>query len=177
MPRFVIVTGLPASGKSTVGAAIASALALSLFDKDQILEALFDSLGVGDGEWRTRLSRAADRVFQHLAMGSNGAVLVSWWQHPQSGVASGTSTSWLRQLPGEVIELHCKCNPRVAAERFCNRRRHVGHLDAATSKSSELSKFERFVWPGALGIGRLLEIDTERPLAVNGLLEQIVNTP
>src|SRR5688500_10233252 len=105
MKRFVVVTGLPASGKSTVGACVAEALALPLLDKDQILEALLEALGVGDAQWRTRLSRAADDVLQRLAMCSQGAVIVSWWQHPLSVFASGASPAWLRSLPGEVIEL------------------------------------------------------------------------
>ena len=173
MSRFVIVTGLPASGKSTVGAAVASALALPMLDKDEILEALFDSLGVGDAEWRTNLSRAADLVFQRLAMRAKGAVLVSWWQHPQSNVASGTSPSWLCSLPGEIIEIHCKCSPQVAAERFYARRRHAGHLDTATLKAAEPGTFERFVWPGALGIGRVVELNTEHPIDFEALVEQL----
>src|SRR5687767_6258113 len=164
MSRFVVVTGLPASGKSTVGAAVASALALPMLDKDEILEALFDSLGVGDGEWRTKLSRAADLVFQQLAMRAHGAVLVSWWQHPQSKIASGTSPSWLGSLPGEIVELHCKCSRQVAVERFFARRRHAGHLDTAQVQASELGEFERFVWPGALGISRVLELNTEHAI-------------
>lgn len=174
-PRFIVVTGLPASGKSTVGAAVAGALALPLLDKDEILEALFDSLGMGDGEWRTKLSRAADLVFQRLAMRAKGAVLVSWWQHPQSDVASGTSPSWLCSLPGEFIEIHCKCAPQVAAERFFARRRHAGHLDTTKSKTAEIDKFERFVWPGALGIGRVLEVDTEHAVNVEALVEQLAS--
>jgi len=42
------MTGLPASGKSTTGAALASALALPLLAKDDILEALFETASVGD---------------------------------------------------------------------------------------------------------------------------------
>ncbi|HEU4557900.1 MAG TPA: AAA family ATPase [Longimicrobium sp.] len=169
MSRFIIVTGLPASGKSTVGAAIAGALALPLLDKDEILEALFDSLGVGDAEWRTRLSRASDHVLQRLAMRSNGAVVVSWWRHPLSHVASGTSASWLHSLPGEVVEVHCRCDSHVAARRFLARPRHGGHLD------EQGGAFERFVWPGALGIGRVIELDTEQAINIEALVEQLAS--
>ncbi len=40
MPRFVVVTGLPASGKSTIARQLCAALALPLLDKDELLEAL-----------------------------------------------------------------------------------------------------------------------------------------
>src|SRR6185436_9292554 len=118
MKQFVVVTGLPASGKSTVGAAVATTLGLPLFDKDVILEALFESLGVGDGEWRMRLSRAADEVLRRQVLGSRGAVVASWWRHPLSEAPSGTPTEWLSSLPGALIEIYCKCRPETAAERF-----------------------------------------------------------
>jgi hypothetical protein len=178
--RFLIVTGLPASGKSTVGAAVAAALALPFLDKDDILEALFESLGAGDAPWRSRLSRAADQVLRRLALRSQGAVIASWWQHPLSQVSSGTSPDWLSSLPGELIEVHCKCNPRVAAERFFARRRHAGHLDASKSKAEELARFEQFASHGALGMGRVVEVDTEQDLDLGALLDQIaplINPP
>lgn len=173
MHRFIVVTGLPGSGKSTVGTAVAAALELPLLDKDDILEALFDGLGVGDALWRTRLSRAADLVLQRLAVQSQGAVLASWWRHPRSQVESGTSTAWLRSLPGQVIELHCKCSPRIAVERFFARRRHAGHLDSSKSKAAELAKLEELASYGALGLGPLVELDTERPLELDILLQQL----
>ena len=172
-PRFLIVTGLPASGKSTVGSAVAGALALPFLDKDEILEALFESLGIGDAPWRARLSRAADQVLERLALRSQGAVIASWWRHPLSPVSSGTSPDWLRSLPGELIEIHCRCSPQVAAERFFARRRHAGHLDASKSKAEELARFEQLASHGALGLGLVVEINTEQDLDLRALLNQI----
>jgi shikimate kinase len=80
--RYIILTGIPASGKSTIGLAIATSLGLEMLDKDEILEALFDTEGVGDVEWRTRLSRAADEILREKAVRSEGAVITSWWRHP-----------------------------------------------------------------------------------------------
>jgi gluconate kinase len=173
MPLFVVVTGLPASGKSTVGWAVAAALGLPLLDKDEVLEALFERLGVGDADWRTRLSRAADLVLQKLAQQSPGAVLASWWQHPLSEINSGTSSAWLRSLPGEVLEVHCICSPHVAIERFFARRRHAGHLDGSKSKAAELAKFEQFAAYGPLGVGRVIQCNTEQRLDINALLRQL----
>lgn len=171
--RFIVVTGLPASGKSTVGAAVAAALGLPLFDKDDILEALFESLGMGDSQWRMRLSRAADEVLRRQALQSRGAVLTSWWRHPLSQVQSGTSPDWLGSLPGELIELHCRCKPETAAERFFARERHAGHFDGSKSHHEVLAEFERFAAHGPLGIGRAIEIDTELRLDLGALLRQL----
>ncbi len=77
MKRFVVVSGLPASGKTTVEAAVASALGLPLLDKDAILETLFAKDGIGDPRWRSRLSRIADDLLQSQAVASDGAVISS----------------------------------------------------------------------------------------------------
>jgi len=47
--RFVVVSGLPGSGKTTVAQALAPLLKLPLFDKDAILEQLFETKGTAAG--------------------------------------------------------------------------------------------------------------------------------
>lgn len=165
-----VVTGLPASGKSTLARAVGKALALPVVDKDEILEALFDSLGVGDAEWRRRLSRAADEVLRRQASQFPGAVITSWWRHPRSPVESGTSPEWLSSLPGDLVELHCLCSPRIAAERFLGRRRHRGHLDGDKSLPELLASFEHQAALGPLGIGRLVQVSTEVAIDLGAVL-------
>jgi shikimate kinase len=46
---FVVLSGLPGSGKSTIGREIAAALSLPLIDKDDILARLFDGRGLVTG--------------------------------------------------------------------------------------------------------------------------------
>jgi hypothetical protein len=57
---FVVITGLPASGKSTLAQPLAEALGVECLSKDRIKEALFDGLGYGGWERSKTLSRAAD---------------------------------------------------------------------------------------------------------------------
>ncbi|MHB9861870.1 AAA family ATPase [Streptomyces sp. YIM S03343] len=77
---FVIVSGLPTSGKSTLSRRLADQLGWPRIDKDAIMEALFDSLGVGDHTWRHRLSRAGDDLLFTIAAQAKQAVLDNWWQ-------------------------------------------------------------------------------------------------
>ena len=75
---LVVVSGLAASGKTTVGRLLSERLSLPLIDKDAILEALFDSLGCDSRDQRYRLSRVSDDVLYALAESSRtAAVLVT----------------------------------------------------------------------------------------------------
>jgi hypothetical protein len=75
---FVVIAGLPASGKSVLGAAIAPSLDLPLLDKDDFLEGLYGRDGVGDAIWRTRLSRQSDDPLRSAALGSEAARQRCW---------------------------------------------------------------------------------------------------
>ena len=65
--RFVVLSGLPGSGKTTLAKQLALALNLPLIDKDEILDRLFGSKGVGDAKWRRALSRESDVLFREKA--------------------------------------------------------------------------------------------------------------
>ena len=173
MSRFIVVSGLPASGKTTLGRRIADELRLPMLDKDEILERLFQTLGVGDVAWRRKLSRMADDELRSLASAASGAVITSWWQHPLSAVESGTPINWLRDLPGEVWELHCVCSPALAADRFVARQRHHGHLDERYTPAALLASFETQHSFGPLGVGRVVKADTEAEPSVAALLSQM----
>ena len=65
--RVFLVTGLPATGKTTLARALACDLAAPLLAKDLIKEPLFDSLGVADRAASRRLSDASFAVLFALA--------------------------------------------------------------------------------------------------------------
>lgn len=171
--RYIVITGLPGSGKSTLARQLAPALNRAHLDKDDILEALFDSLGVGDIQWRFQLSRASDEVFSKLALQSPGAILTSWWQHPRASSKSGTPTQWLSSLPFEAIEIYCVCSPEIAATRFAERRRHAGHLDDQRKVSEIAAQFEEYAALGPLGIGSVVQVNTEGEVDLSALLPVI----
>lgn len=175
--RFIILSGLPASGKSTLGRAIASALQLPIFDKDEILEAMFASLGVGNSEWRRKLSRSADEELCKRASESPSAIITSWWRHPNSVSESGTPIEWLSSLPGELVELHCSCSPSIAAGRFIARRRHPGHLDGRHAYAELLARFKQQAALGPLAIGRLVQVSTEETPKVAEVLAKLSGPP
>jgi predicted kinase len=129
---LIIVTGLPATGKSTLAARLALALGVPLIAKDPIKEALFDALGTGDAGWSRRLSNASFATMFALAGGCLRA--------GHSLVLEGNFR------PGEHEPPILACAPRAVAQVLCtvpevrrearlarrarSRTRPPGHLDA-----------------------------------------------
>lgn len=170
-----MVSGLAASGKSTLGRALATALGLPLVDKDDFLEALFGEHDVVDAETRSALSRRADDMFIERARASEAAVLVSFWRRDELSSGSGTPTDWFDDLDNvvEVVEVHCACDPQVAVERFLSRRRHPGHGDERWDPVVARARFAELAAFGPLGIGRVITVDTAVPVDVDQLAETI----
>jgi len=169
----LILTGIPASGKSTLARALSKKLGLKMLDKDEILEDLFNEKGIGDVHWRTILSRTADEILRNRASRSESSIIVSWWRHPGSTIVSGTPIEWLSDLPGVLIEINCICDPAIAVKRFQSRTRHRGHLDQFKSSADLLAKCQQQAALGPLGIGRLVEVNTEATVELADVLSSI----
>ena len=167
-----MVSGLPASGKTTLARSLSAALELPLLDKDDLLEALLDTLGVESPDERARLSRASDAVMQRVAEASSGAVLSSFWRRDSLSVTSGTPTAWLRDLK-DVVEVYCACPAQEAAERFHARTRHAGHFDASKSFTESVRHNEQLAATLPLGIGPLVRVDTTRPVDVPAVVAAV----
>lgn len=169
---FIIVSGLPASGKTTLAGKLAGALQLPLFDKDDILEALFESAGAVDLERRHQLSRMSDVVLVRIALASQGAVLVSHWRHDGAEGSSGTPIAWLRSPSANVVEVHCVCPPDVAEQRFRSRQRHSAHNDAERAPGLA-AQFLQLASRGPLGLGQTVTVATDERYELSALLAQV----
>ena len=166
--QLIVVSGLAASGKTTVGRLLSERLSMPLIDKDVILEALFDSLGCDDRDQRYRLSRASDEVLYALAE-SGAAVLVNWWNHD-------TAPARLRAITSSLVEVFCDCPVEVAAARFAARRRHPGHLDQLRSpeEHEEGIRRTRETYQGPLRLSEpIVTVDTSRPLTPDTVVERV----
>jgi predicted kinase len=122
---FVVVSGPPASGKTTLARAIAPALNIPLIAKDTIKQALMTVLPVSDIEASRIIGAASVAALLAVARDTRGAVLESVWHRSRA-------LDDLRRLPGRVVEVFCRCDPRIAAQRYALRTgtRDAGHFDA-----------------------------------------------
>ena len=171
----MVLTGLPGSGKTTLGRPLSASLSLPLLDKDDILESLFESIGVETPEERSRLSRASDAVLCSVAKTSQGAVLSSFWRQPSLSATSGTPTDWLGGVPdGMVVEVLCDCPPRLSAERYAARGRHRGHFDVRKKRDDLIWQFEQLAAAGPLGLGPLLRVDTTATVDVETVARAVL---
>ncbi|MBK8075071.1 MAG: hypothetical protein IPK24_05755 [Kineosporiaceae bacterium] len=85
---FVVMSGCPEVARTTLGRGIAAELGLAMLDKDDILDALLESLGPGDPGSRHRLSRASDAALQAIAVNTPAAVLSSFWRRERLSATS-----------------------------------------------------------------------------------------
>lgn len=173
MKRFVVVSGLPGSGKTRLARRLAPALGLALIDKDDILERLFETKGVGDLTWRRALSRESDTILQRDAVVSDGAVLVSFWRQSGMPEDSGTSIEWIAGLSAPVVSVRCVCDVETAAARFIQRTRHPGHLDDGRSHPEILASIRALAVLPAIAVGEQIDVDTSREPELTALMSTI----
>lgn len=163
---YIVVNSPPASGKSTVAPSIAGHFALPLFAKDTVKDALMSVLAVPDVEASRRLGQAAIRTMLALAAASPiGAVLESNFNRLRA-------VNELRALPGEVLEVFCRCDREVAARRYRTRAgiRHAGHFDQVRTAeelwNDKISEPVAGGWP-------VLEVDTNAPADLTVIADRI----
>ena len=165
---IVVVSGAPATGKSTVAAALADGLELPLLSLDVVKEALADVLGLGDEGWSDRLGDAAAEVVFRLARSFPGAVAEGWWRRDRRLRAE-------QEFAG-CAQVFCSCRPALAVERARARlhdARHPIHRDVSNpALLDELAAIVEDVRPLELD-GPVFEVDTGAPVDAADLVDRV----
>lgn len=134
-PALVIVSGPPATGKTTIAMKIAGSLGLPFVHKDAIKEKLFDLLGWKDRDWSRRIGVAAYELlfyFVETQLSAGRSLVV------ESNFRRNESSRYFRRIMAKhdfiPIQIMCWAEGETLVARFRDRdssgNRHPGHVDA-----------------------------------------------
>jgi predicted kinase len=172
---LVLVNGLPGAGKTTLARPLAQALRTPLLSKDAVKESMAARLasdGIDPRSWNKALSGVAmDVIWTILAdMGGRAVVDANLLSSIRPFAVDGLKRAGFDVH--ETVEVWCSVPAAVARARFEARAgtRHPVHgpqvgLDDLWSQWTEQAT--------PLGLGRVITVDTTRPVDVAALLDEV----
>lgn len=182
--NIIVLAGMPASGKSTVAARLSAAFSLPVLAKDDLKEALFDTLGFSCYAEKRRLDHAANAVLLRAAR----ALLASG----QSVILDNNFDTLSAQALDELIrEFGARCvtvffggDTEAFYRRYVERDRlhlrHLGHVvqehyplregdspDHDMTREEFREKFEKRGMASVHIEGARIDIDATDPAAID----------
>src|SRR5207237_2160314 len=118
-PTVLVITGPPASGKSTLGRRLANELRLPYLSKDLFKETLFDALGSSNRDWSRELGRASMALLYRAV-----AALLEAGQSValESNFYAQWDTAPLRDLQQRfgcrLVQIVCTAEPETLVPRY-----------------------------------------------------------
>lgn len=133
---MLIVSGAPATGKTTLGRRIASDFVLPFLSRDDIKEALYDTIGAGEREWSRQLGLASIRLlflFVERSLEADQGLVVESNFYDRYDTPRFEAV--LARYAARAVQIHCTAAAPVVIARYRERaaraERHPGHLGAA----------------------------------------------
>lgn len=163
-PLLLLITGAPATGKTTLGRQLAERLGLPYLYKDGFKEILFDTLGWKDRDWSRQLGKASMEMLFHVAealLKAGCSLAMESNFHREMDLPR--LLEMIHQNSCQVFQIVCTVSEELFKERWqaraTQRVRHPGHLDneLAAEFTSRMPAAEEYELPLP---GRVLIVDT-----------------
>jgi predicted kinase len=162
-PTLIVITGPPASGKTTVARAIARELRMPYISKDMLKETLYEEIGSRD-ELESKLERAALALLFAVAERQleAGVSVVA-----ESNFDSDSDVEPILRLTQErgarILQLHLTRPKELLLESFAERAasggRHPGHGDEPEDVEEVRARLEARDWDPLDLPGELLQVE------------------
>lgn len=130
--ELIILAGMPATGKSTVAAALSQELGYPILEKDNIKEGLFDTLGFENYARKRALDHAANEVLLRVlkAMLRAGTSVIV--DNNFDTVSTAKLCTMLEEIQPNCVTVFLSGAPEVLYRRYAARddagTRHLGHV-------------------------------------------------
>ena len=182
--NMIVLTGMPASGKSTVAAKLADALSLPVLAKDEFKEALFDTIGFSCYAEKRKLDHAANAVLLKAAeamLRSGQSVILD---NNFDGAAAEALNALTECMGVRCVTVFFGGDTEAFYRRYVERDRlhlrHLGHVvqehyplhegdspDHEMTREEFREKFEKRGMADVRLNGIRIEIDATEPAAID----------
>jgi predicted kinase len=137
-PFIIIITGLPGTGKTTLGKKLSEKLSLPFITRDALKELLFDTLGWSDREWSKKLGIASYALMDYFIkteLKAGRSFIIESNFKPEFDNAK--FKKWQNEYHYSAVQILCYARGEVLFNRFKQRaesgERHPGHVDSLNS--------------------------------------------
>lgn len=175
---LIIITGLPGTGKTTLGKKLAKEFRLPFICKDDIKEILFDSLGWQDREWSKKIGGLSYDLLYFI---TESLLKVEKSLIVETNFNPKFANKKFLDLKGKYdfvpFQIRCITDGEILLDRFTKRansnERHPGHID-----NGSLNEWRSILLQGKIETlnigGEIFDIDTNDFNKVN--FNELVNT-
>jgi broad-specificity NMP kinase len=173
MSKFsiIIITGLPAAGKTTLSKKLSAKLKIPLVSKDAMKELLFNNLGWSDREWSKKLGMATfDLIYymMEVQMAAEKPFIVETnFKHEFD---SKKFMKLKKKHSFHSIQIICESEGKILYDRFKRRstssKRHPGHRDEIVCGEIKSHLLKGEYKPLQIG-GEIIKVNTSNFSLVN----------
>ena len=139
---LILITGMPATGKTTLGVSLSAKYHLPFISKDALKDRMFDTLGSNDKEWSLKVSAASHRIMDYIVdeeFNAGHSIILESNFKPH--IDSERFRRIQEKYECDIIQIVCWAEGEVIFKRFTDRigtsARHEGHVEIPLEQIKE----------------------------------------